>query len=248
MKRFFDASRVLLAPADIVRGFTGKNAGELSLPARAVVTFTDSDLKRIMKSRKAVVNEAWKPFRSVYHIGESASVATRSPIGGPAVAALVEELAAFGVKEIMLWGYCGAIRGDMSIGDVILVKKALREEGTSYHYLQDDGEFVESNWLDEWAAVGNDYGFREGAVWSTDAIYRETEDKVSRYAEKGILGVEMEAASFYAVCRHRGVRGVVFLVVSDVFRGGAWQGGFHVKPFREGIKRLAGFVVDKVIC
>jgi uridine phosphorylase len=248
LKRFFDPSRIFLTPSDIVLSFTGKSVHELSLPARAVITFSDGDLKRVMKSRKTIINEAWQPYRTIHHIEESATLMTRSFFGGPNIAALVEELAAFGMKECVLWGYCGAINKDMDIGDVIVVKSALREDGVSYHYLEEDEDFVESNWLEEWMfSTKNNYNFRAGAIWSIDALYRETEAKISRYREMGILGVEMEVASFYAVCRYTGVRGIAFLVVSDVFRDSLWKSGFHTKPFREGVKRLTGFVIDQVI-
>jgi uridine phosphorylase len=248
LKRFFDPSRALLAPSDIVSSFTGKSVQELSLPARAIVTFSDGDLKRVKNSKETMVNEAWLPFRTIHHIKESATVMTKSSFGGPNIAALVEELAAFGMKECVLWGYCGAIHNDMNIGDVIVAQRALREDGVSYHYLEEDEDFVESNWFEKWAFAKDDYGLREGAIWSCDAIYRETEEKISRYREKGILGVEMEVASFYAVCKYTGVKGIAFLVVSDVFRDGLWRSGFRTKPFKEGIKRLTGFVLDKVVC
>jgi uridine phosphorylase len=248
LKRFFDSSRALLAPSDIVLNFTGKNVQELSLPARAVIAFSDGDLKRVISKKETMVNEAWQPFRTVYYIKESVTVMTKCSFGGPNIAALVEELTAFGVKECVLWGYCGAIHNDVSIGDVIVVKKALREDGASYHYLEEDEDFVESNWFEKWVFAKDDYGFREGAIWTCDALYRETEGKISRYRDRGILGVEMEVASFYAVCRHKGIKGIAFLVVSDAFRDGFWKSGFHTKPFKEGVKHLTGFVLDKVIC
>jgi uridine phosphorylase len=248
LKRFFDPSRVLLAPSNVVLSFTGKNVQELSLPARAIVVFSDGDLKRVMNRKETIVNEAWYPFRTIHHIKESATIITRSYFGGPNIAALIEELTAFGVKEYVLWGYCGAINNDVSIGDVIVAKKALREDGVSYHYLEEDEDFVESNWFEKWVFARDDYGFREGAIWSTDALYRETDAKISRYREMDILGVEMEAASFYAVCRYKGIKGIAFLVVSDAFRDGSWKSGFHTKPFREGVKRLTGFILDRAIC
>jgi uridine phosphorylase len=248
LKRFFDPSRALLAPSDIVLSFTGKNVQELFLPARAVVTFSDGDLKRVMNRKETMVNAAWQPFRTIHHIRESAVVMTKCFFGGPNIAALVEELSAFGVKECVLWGYCGAIHNDVSIGDVIVVKKALREDGASYHYLEEDEDFIESNWFEKWVFARDDFGFREGSIWSCDAIYRETEEKISSYGGRNILGVEMEVASFYAVCKHKGIKGIAFLVVSDTFRDGLWKSGFHTKPFREGVKRLTGFVLDKVIC
>jgi len=248
LKRFFDPSRALLSPSDIVSNFTGKNVQELSLPARAVITFSDGDLKRVMSRKETMVNEAWQPFRTIHHIKERATAITRSYFGGPNIAALVEELAAFGVRECVLWGYCGAISDSINIGDVIIAKSALREDGVSYHYLAEDEDFIESNWFEKWSCAKDDYGFREGAIWTCDALYRETEGKISRYRERDILGVEMEVASFYAVCRHKGIKGIALLVVSDAFRDGIWRSGFHTKPFKVGVKHLTKFVFDKVIC
>jgi uridine phosphorylase len=247
LKRFFDPSKALFKPADIVSIFTKKNTDELSLPERVIVAFDAGDLRRITSRKETAVNEAWQPFRSFYHVRESATVITKCSFGGPNIAALIEESAAFGAKEFILWGYCGAIHESMKIGDIIIANKALREDGVSYHYLEDDEDFVDSNWLEKWAFAKDAYGFHEGAVWSCDALYRETEDKIARCREMGILGVEMEVASFYAVCRYKGIKGIAFLVVSDSFQKGVWKGGFHMKPFREGVKRLTDFVLNKVI-
>jgi len=247
LKRFFDPSRVLLLPSDIVTSFTGKSAQALSLPQRAVIVFSNGDLNRLMKQRTITVKEEWQPFRTIYRVEGTSTVITVCSIGGPNIAALVEELSAFGMNECVLWGYCGALRDDINVGDVVVVRRALREEGVSFHYLDEETDFIESSWCGEWASAKDDYGFREGTVWSCDALYRETEEKISRYGTQGILGVEMETASFYAVCRHKGIKGIAFLVVSDIFHHKRWKSGFRTKPFKEGVKRLTGFMLDRVI-
>jgi uridine phosphorylase len=247
LKSFFDPSRAILTPSQIVRVFTRKKTIELSLPKRAVVVFDNGDLKRIMAKEETSLNQSWTPFRSLYHIKESPTVMVKSSFGGPNIASLTEELTAFGMQECVLWGYCGAIHKDMKIGDIIIVREALREEGVSHHYLDSNDDSVQSNWFEPWSAVADEYGIRPGIIWSCDAIYRETEDKISRYRAKGILGVEMEVASFYAVCRFLNVKGIAFLVVSDTFGDGSWQSGFHTKPFKEGVKRLTGFMLHEVI-
>jgi uridine phosphorylase len=247
LKRFFDPSRVLLKPADIVAAFTGKKTHELSLPSRAIIVFSSSDIQRITNNREAITIKAWLPFRTLYHIQGNSTIITKCTFGGPNIAALVEELSSFGVQEFILWGYCGSIQKNVKIGDIIVTKEALREDGASYHYLDSDKDLVESNWFEEWAFAQNAYNFLEGPIWSCDAIYRETEDKISRYEKRGILGVEMEIASFYAVCRYKQVKGIAFVVASDTFLDGVWKGGFHTKPFKEGVKKLTAFMLDRVI-
>ena len=90
--------------------------------------------------------------------------------------------------------------------------------------------------------------FRAGAVWSCDAIYRETREKLEEYRRAGLLGVEMEVASFYAVCQAKELCGAAFLAVSDVFRkDGTWVPGFAMPEFITGAKRLAAFLHDHAI-
>ncbi len=247
MRRFFDPSAPVLNPADIVRAFTKKDVRDLVLPRRAVILFAGPDLSALVRKSDGQLIEGWKPFRTLYRAREKETILVKSPFGGPNVAALVEELSFFGVREFCLWGYCGGISRNTSVGDLLLVTRALREEGTSYHYLEDGDEFVASPWAAEWEQVARKEGMVPGAVWTCDALYREGRDKAARYGAKGILGVEMEAASLYAVCRAKALKGVAFLVVSDLVHETGWQGGFESPDFKNAAKRLSAFILKHVI-
>jgi uridine phosphorylase len=247
LRRFFDPSRVILDPQAIVKAFTRKQPHELALPHRGIVTFSDADLRRLTAGRTASIVEAWVPFRTIYHLSGTSTAAIRSSFGGPNIAALMEELSAFGVREFVLWGYCGGMAPDSAVGDVYLARRALREEGISYHYLEDEDDMVLSRWADDWAPAGVEAGFRIADIWTTDAIYRETQNKIDACIERGISAVEMEAASFYAVARAKGLKAVAFLVVSDVFNNGKWTSGFHTKAFKEGVKKLSRFMNEKAV-
>jgi len=90
--------------------------------------------------------------------------------------------------------------------------------------------------------------FTAGTVWSCDAVYRETQAKLAACRRSGMLGVEMEVASFYAVCRAKGLSGAAFLVVSDLFReDGTWMPGFFAPEFSRGARRLGSFLAEHVI-
>lgn len=247
LKRFFDSSRPILSPADLVRSITGKTDLQLALPARAIIVFRPGDLRRITSLLSASINEAWESFRLIYNLRDRNAIVVQSSIGGPGIAALVEELAAFGVRQLVLWGYCGALGDNASIGDVILVRNAIREEGVSYHYMQTEERFAASNCADEWTAAALSRGIQSGTVWTCDAIYRETEEKVSRFVSEGVKGVEMEVASFYAVCSYLGIKGMAFLVVSDRVSENGWESGFGRKVFRSGVNRLRDFILEQVI-
>jgi uridine phosphorylase len=247
VKRFFDPSRAILDPRSLVRLFTRKQDPDLALPERVIITFSNGDLRRLTENAHAAsVITAWQPFRTMYRLSSSTSAVT-SFFGGPNIAALVEELSSFGASEFILWGYCGGISGSSRIGDLYLARRALREDGISYHYLEDDDEFVSSEWAKEWSDIAKAAGFHNVDVWSTDAIYRETERKIADYSGRGVVAVEMEVASLYAVCRAKGLKAAAFLVVSDLVSKGEWQGGFHTRPFKDAVKSMARFMADHAI-
>ena len=247
MSRRFDPSRPVLTPQDIVLAFTKRSREELALPERAIITFNGGDLHHILNRSRGAPVEPWSRFKQIYRLGESRTLAVCSSFGGPNISALVEELAAFGVKEFALWGYCGGIDPSLIIGDVLIAKNALREDGVSSHYAESDDPMVFSNWFDAWAGDAERQGFRTGGVWTCDAIYRETRDKVVRYRQMGISGVEMETASLYSVCNYLGVKGIAFLVASDLLTEDSWTPGFGTKSFRAGARRLSQFILEHVI-
>ena len=76
--------------------------------------------------------------------------------------------------------------------------------------------------------------FTAGKVWTTDAIYRETRQKVDRRKAEGCLVVEMEAAAFFAVARFRGIRFAQLLYGGDDLSGAEWDSrGWTVSPSRK---------------
>ena len=266
LKKFFDPSPPILKPVDLVLIFTKKQPEELALPGRAIIVFDQGDLKRLLNKRKHKLIDAWTNFRWIYEIDDSNTIVTKSYFGGPNVAALIEELSVFGVKEFVLWGYCGGIGEAVNLGDIIIAQGALREDGVSHHYLDNkesippsapcdkegvEGfsgcDFVYTDWFDRWEKEAVDVGILKGLIWSCDALYRETRDKIEKYRKLGISAVEMEVASFYAVCSYRQLKCVAFLVVSDLLKHGRWTPGFHTKPFDNGVRKMAEFMLERII-
>lgn len=247
MRSLFDPSSPVLKPTNIVQTFTGKRIDELRLPRRAIITFNVGDLKTILKNTRQKPIDSWSRFRKLFRIEHSETIITRCYFGGPNVAALIEELSAFGVREFVLWGYCGGISDDLSIGDLLVVEGALRQDGVSHHYLDSEDDFVYSDWFHTWHSISNKADIRPALIWSTDALYRETRNKINTYKMMGIQAVEMEVASFYSVCVSKRLKGIAFLVVSDLFRKGKWRPGFFEEPFEKGVRRLREFLLEKGI-
>ncbi len=83
------------------------------------------------------------------------------------------------------------------------------------------------------AFIRKGVGVKEGLVWSTDAIYRETPDKIAFFQKKKVLAVEMETSALFTVGRFRKVDVGAILVVSDELSSFTWRPGFLEKPFIE---------------
>jgi len=129
-------------------------------------------------------------------------------VGAPLAAGFLEEIIAMGIKRFMVCGGCGVLDKAIAAGHPLVITSAVRDEGTSYHYLPPSREVVPSS---EAVAVlegvlqerGLEY--RTGKAWTTDAIYRETAGRRDRRMAEGCTIVEMEAAALFAVAQFRGV-------------------------------------------
>lgn len=86
--------------------------------------------------------------------------------------------------------------------------------------------------------------FQEGDIWSTDAIFRETREQVSRYQEQGILAVEMELSALFTVGRFHGIDIAGILVVSDELSTLQWQPGFRDERFKQSRETICRFISE----
>ena len=144
----------------------------------------------------------------------------------PAFIALLEEVIAMGCRAFVVCGGAGVLRSDLVLGHLMVVDSALRDEGTSHHYLpagrQVDADAVAvgvlTGLLDERGVA-----YRTGRVWTTDAPYRETPAKIESRRAEGCMAVEMEAAALAAVARFRGVPLGHLLYGGDDLSGAAWD-------------------------
>jgi uridine phosphorylase len=147
-------------------------------------------------------------------------------VGAPMAAGLLEEVIACGCRKFVACGGCGVLEKDIAVGNLILVSAAVRDEGTSYHYLPPTRELsADPVVLDTLAALLSNRGIphRLGKTWTTDAPYRETPAKVSRRKEEGCIVVEMESAALIAVSRFRRVQFGQILYGGDDLSGLEWD-------------------------
>ncbi|MFN8075539.1 MAG: nucleoside phosphorylase [Kineosporiaceae bacterium] len=147
-------------------------------------------------------------------------------VGAPVAAGLLEELIASGGRTFVAVGGAGALVPDLALGHALVVRAALRDEGTSLHYLP-PSRVIEAD--PEGIAVLESVLADEGVpsrsvlTWTTDAPYRETRSRVDRRVAEGCEAVEMEAAALLAVARFRQVRMAHLLYAGDCLAGAEWD-------------------------
>jgi uridine phosphorylase len=147
-------------------------------------------------------------------------------VGGPLSAHCLEQVIASGVKSVLAIGGAGALVEDFGRDDVMVVKSAVRDEGTSFHYLPParriDFDPIEVQRIVT-GLVKQGISALAGTTWTTDADFRETHARVERRRAEGCTAVEMEAASLAAVCQFRGVKYAHVLYSGDALHGEAWS-------------------------
>ena len=226
-------------------------AGEGSVPERGVVCFFGDLLDKLADQGELV--EVWAlhsglkpmPIYTMETPGERIAV-FHPGIGAPFAAALLEEAIALGCRKLIACGGAGVISPEVEFGEIVVPTAAVRDEGTSYHYLPPAREVEPSP--EAVAAIesalrsaGVDY--LKGKTWTTDGIYRETPARIERRRGEGCLTVEMEAAALFAVAAFRDAILAQLLCGCDDVSGEKWdlrdwtkQVEFFEKTFRLAVE------------
>lgn len=147
-------------------------------------------------------------------------------LGGPSAAKNLEKAIALGCDKFVACGGAGVLDRDIQLGHIIIPISAVRDEGTSYHYLAPSRE-VQANLVGvraiEHVLMMHQVPYLASKTWTTDAFYRSTVDKVQLRKSEGCLTVEMECAAFFAVAQFRGVIFAQLLYGGDDLGSEKWD-------------------------
>jgi len=146
--------------------------------------------------------------------------------GAPIAAGLLEGVIAHGARVVVACGGAGVLDPAIPLGQIIVPTAAIRDEGTSYHYLPPSREVAANprgveilrELLD---SQGTPYLL--GKTWTTDAVFRETRAKVQARRAEGAIVVEMEAAALFAIGDFRNVLVAELLYAGDNVGGETWD-------------------------
>lgn len=177
----------------------------------------------------------------------SALFAAGPAIGAPSAVLVMEKLIALGATTIILMGWCGAVDAAYHIGDIVVPASAVCGEGTSAYYDGGKDSYPSVDSVGDMRKMLAEQGLpcKSGAVWSTDAPYRESRKQLEQLQkEKGVVAVDMEFSALCSVACFRGVAFAAVLVVSDELWRTAWRPGFKNSLFQARCAELRSCLIN----
>ena len=198
-----------------------KNLSDTPVPQICILDPDGDLLRQLQRSNCTTLCDGWACYHTTMHEFEHADMHF-GIIGGAVGAAfsvlLAEQAFASGCELLISLTSAGQIIASEQAPYFILIERALRDEGTSYHYLA-PSRYAEADpaltapVMAALLAMGRHVHL--GATWTTDAPFRETEAAVGAARAEGILAVEMEAAALYAFARASGKPVLCFAQVTN---------------------------------
>jgi uridine phosphorylase len=165
---------------------------------------------------------------SIYRVerARGAVALALAQVGAPISAILLETMAALGADRVLSIGSAGGLVAEHAPGTVVVPTGAIRDEGVSYHYAE-PGSMAHPH-VDMQARLlasmrASEVSATDGVVWTTDAFYRETEDKISRRLADGAIAVDMEVASLATVASFRGLEYGAAVYLADTLHSDEWD-------------------------
>jgi len=185
---------------------------DLQLPKKCIYAFLEEEIDRYAQEVEAECVGEFVSATKTYPVyvmsykGEKICLA-QAPVGSAPATQFMDWLIGYGVEQIISTGTCGVL-ADIEENAFLVPVRALRDEGTSYHYAAPSRYMdvhIEAISAIEQVLEQLGIPYEEVMTWSTDGFYRETAEKVAYRKEEGCSVVEMECATLAAVAQLRGI-------------------------------------------
>lgn len=175
---------------------------------KMIITFFPEVITRLIEEKQIILERTIQGENPVYiyKYVDSDILLTLGQVGCPACGGNLDLFNALGVNKVMFCGGGGVLDKTIEVGTILVVQGAIRDEGFSYHYvapsrvIYSDEKIVNkiSSFLQK-----KEIKYISGLTWTTDAIFRETKDRVALRRSEGAKIVEMEQAGCIAVAQFR---------------------------------------------
>ena len=208
-----------------------ENFLERTLPKKCVITYLRKELERFAEEHTlSIIGYLKSEVLDIpiyeYTQGEERLCITMALCGAPGAAVALEELYAMGCEMFLVCGGAGALMNNSKVGEIVVPVSAVRDEGTSYHYLEPSREIeCHKETVEKVVSCLKEMGipFKTGKTWTSDAIYREPPDMIERRRAEECITVEMEAAAFFAVSHYYDIPLAQLLYAGDDVSGEEWD-------------------------
>lgn len=218
---FDDASEAKLNPEN----FTDEMFGTDKL----VITFFPEVIDRLRQDGQIALKRVIpgeNPVEIWFFTDEPEILLTLGQVGCPACGGNLDLFHSMGASKVLFCGGGGVLDRGIEVGQILVVDAAIRDEGFSYHYfpperlIHTDPEVTEKivAFLEQ-----EKVSYLRGITWTTDAIFRETPDRIALRKEEGAKIVEMEQAGCIAVARFRGFSYGALIYGGDDLSGEEWS-------------------------
>jgi len=171
-------------------------------------------------------------------------------MGCPGATIVFEELIQLGCKKLIRVGTCGGLQIGHELGDLVVAMSAVPADSTAVHLVDDEPHCPTASWslLHEAVHIGkqSDMTFHVGPIVSSDLFYNPDVGQYERWASRGVLAVEMEAAALFTLAALRGIEAACLLTVSDMLVGGTFR-RISDDDLRAAVDRMTQLALDVAV-
>ena len=187
-----------------------KSIGKGSVPAVCLLDPDGDIVRKLMAQGRAEPCPHWACYHTDLYLFSEDGIEfgiVGNAVGASFAVLIAEEMFAAGCRLLLSMTSAGRIAPRAEQPYFVLIERARRDEGTSYHYLAPtEYSHADPAIIERLAGAFRHLAVpvERGATWTTDAPFRETAEAIGERQGEGILAVEMEAAALYAFARARG--------------------------------------------
>ena len=206
LEEFDNNRRAIINPEDLIEALPGFPETVVSCFAHATFERMLADFQHDLLTSTSMANIEIPIYRIV--VKGTPIALFNAPVGASACVAILEDLIAFGMKKLVLFGTCGVL------------------DETIYHYLPASDEIEVNVGLHDFlTSFLTDKGISHtvGKVWTTDGIYRETAEKLYKRKKAGAICVDMECSAVAALANFRKISICHFFYAADHLSEEAWD-------------------------
>jgi uridine phosphorylase len=199
-------------------------------PNSCIICPSDFVVKYLSKNKK--LKKGPKIIKPLYFLKKDLAIFTGFVgFGSPLWAWVIEQLIAYGIKNFIYIGFFGKVNLSIKDNKLFVIEKALKDEGTSYHYTKPSKWAYPNKLLTE--KLLSQKGTVSSKIWTTDAMFKQTKKEINYANNNQIIGFDMETSVLFTVAKTKGCNIASIQIESDSFINNKWKSIYKTKKFEK---------------